>query len=138
MEPGNRLGDHSHVVEIVAPQVEQRQSTTLARNFGLSAVVAASLILLMLVLPLGAAGYITESFAGTAVICIYAWRNLRDCLAAACLALAFAAIYFISGATIAPWTGWAAVFPAALFGMGHLVVLAYRCSAAEAANRKMR
>lgn len=136
MKPSEGLGYHSHVVEIVAPQLEPCRSTGFLRSFVLSAAVAASLILLMLVLPLGAAGYITESFAGTAVICVYGWRSFRDCLAAACLGLAFAAVYFLSGAAIAPWTGWAAVFPAALFGMGHLVVLAYRCSVARGSRQK--
>lgn len=90
----------------------------------------------MLVLPLGAAGYITESFAGTAVICIYGWRRFRDAVAAACIGLAFAVIYVLSGAAIAPWTGWAAVFPAALFGMGHLVVLAHRSSVGESRQQE--
>src|SRR5690348_7728763 len=76
-----------------------------------SLTVLVSLGLLMLVLPLGAAGFVTEAFAGASIVFLYNWRDRRDWLAAAGIAALLGAIYFAAHAAVTPWIGWSVSFP---------------------------
>ena len=103
---------------------------------GVTLLVLVSLVLLMLALPLGSAGFVTEAFAGAAVIFLYNWRNRRDWLAAAVVAAALGGIYKVTGAAVTPWIGWDFCFPAALYGMASLPVLFYRATGEDEAGRR--
>jgi hypothetical protein len=105
------------------------------QRVGVTATVFVSLTLLMLVLPLGSAGFITEAFAGAAVIFLYTWRNRRDWIATAVVAGFLGGIYKGSGAAVTPWIGWDVCFPAALYGMASLVVLFYRSTGEDEIER---
>lgn len=98
---------------------------------GITLLVLLGLIGLMLVLPLGSAGFIKASFAGAGVIFLENWRSRRDWLAAAALAALLGAVYKVSGAPVYPAFGWQVLFPAALYGVASLVVLFYRVSGTD-------
>jgi len=94
----------------------------------ITTVFAGSLIALILALPLGAAGYITEAFAGSSLIFLVTWRRRADWMAAAAIAVLLGGIYALSRAAVTPWTGWEIAFPASLYGVAALLVLVYRAT----------
>jgi len=105
-------------------------------RMGVTACVLGSMIGLMLILPLGSAGFITEAFAGSAVIFLLNWGNRRDWLAAALIGAAMGGIYKWTGAAVTPWIGWDLCFPASLYGMASLVALFYRATGEDEAGRE--
>jgi hypothetical protein len=117
-------------------QASDAAPVTLPYRAAVTALAAVSLISLMLALPLGAAGYITEAFAGAALIFVYTWRHPTDWLAAAVVAAILGAIYAMSHAAVNPWTGWEVAFPASLYGLAGLLVLLYRATGAAAEARR--
>jgi PAP2 superfamily len=117
-----------------APQLNTKGLPTIQR-VGVTLTVLVSLTLLMLVLPLGSAGFITEAFAGAAVIFLYLWRDRRDWIATAVLAAFLGGVYNGTGAAVTPWLGWDVCFPAALYGMSSIVVLFYRSTGEDDAER---
>jgi hypothetical protein len=112
---------------IVQPSLPQRVAVT--------GLAAASLIALMLALPLGGAGYVTEAFAGGGLIFLVTWRRPVDWIAAGVVAAILAGIYIASRAAVVPWTGWEVAFPGSLFGMGALLVLLFRGTGAPDSER---
>ncbi|HJT88607.1 MAG TPA: phosphatase PAP2 family protein [Bryobacteraceae bacterium] len=107
-----------------------------ASRLWITAAAAASLAVLMLSLPLGAAGFLTEAFAGAALMYLYSWKSIRDWIAAAAAAAAFGAIYEVSHAAVGYLSGWDFAFPAALYVLGGLLVLFYRATGPSAAERE--
>jgi hypothetical protein len=125
------------MLPVVEPvPVRDRKGFPALQRSVITLTVLGSLAVLMLVLPLGSAGFITEAFAGAALIFLCNWPNRRDWLAAALLATALGGIYKAAGAAVTPWIGWDVCFPAALYGMASLVVLFYRATGVEEAERR--
>lgn len=127
---------HSQRVQAV-PDISAPPATapTLPYRAAVTGLAAASLIALMLALPLGAAGYVTEAFAGASLLFLYTWRRPADWLAAAVVAAILAAIYAVSHAAVTPWIGWEIAFPASLYGLAGIIVLLYRATAASPEDR---
>jgi hypothetical protein len=92
-------------------------------------IAGVCLLLLMLALPLGAAGFVTEAFAGGSLIYLMSRPKRPDLLAAGLVGIVFGAAYKIAGATVERWIGWEVCFPAALYCFGVFVVLFFRCGA---------
>ena len=101
-----------------------------------STIAGFSLLLLMLALPLGAAGFVTEAFAGGALIYLMSRPKTSDLLAAGLVGLFFGAVYKIAGAAVERWIGWEVCFPAALYCFGAFVVLFFRCAGVAGSQRK--
>jgi hypothetical protein len=115
--------------------ISERKGLPTIQRVGVTLTVLVSLTVLMLVLPLGSAGFITEAFAGAAVIFLYLWRERRDWVAAGAVAAFLGGIYKATGAAVTPWIGWDLCFPAALYGMASLVVLFYRSTGEDEPER---
>lgn len=108
------------------------------QRIGVTLGVLGSLTVMMLALPLGSAAFVTEAFAGGAVIFLYTWRDRRDWLVAAAVAAVLGGIYKVSGAGTTPWIGWEVCFPAALYGMGSVVALVYGATGEGEAESRRR
>jgi hypothetical protein len=107
------------------PSPETKKLRTIER-LGLTAAALALAMAAMLVVPLGAAGFVTVSFAGSAAMFFYLWRRVDDWLAAAIVAAGLGGLYRVAGAPVNPGFGWDVTFALALFGLAALLVLFYR------------
>jgi hypothetical protein len=119
----------------VPPSPETGRLPTIGR-LGLTAIVLVLAVALMLVLPLGAAGFITVSFAGAAAMFFYLWRNSNDWLAVGVVAAGLGGIYRVTGAPVNGGLDWDVTLAVALFGMAGLVVLFYRLTGEDDAGRR--
>jgi hypothetical protein len=116
---------------IQSPRSSKGNQLSPLQRGGVTLIVFLLAIILVLGLPLGSAGFVTESFAGAAVIFLVNWRSPRDWLAAAAIAALVGGIYKLSGAPVFPAFGWQLFFPAALYGVASLVVLFYRTAGTD-------
>jgi hypothetical protein len=119
----------------VPPSPETKITPTIQR-LGLTAVVLVLAIALMLGFPLGAAGFVTVSFAGSAAMFFYLWRRAEDWLAAAMVAAGLGGLYRVTGAPLNAGFDWDLTLAVALVGMAGLVVLFYRSTGEDKAGQR--
>ncbi len=117
------------------PSPETKGLPTIGR-LGLTAIVLVVAMAVMLVLPLGAAGFVTVSFAGSAAMFFYLWRNTDDWLPVAMVAAGLGGIYRVAGAPVNPGFDWDITLSVALLGMACLVVLFYRSTGEDKAGQR--
>lgn len=119
----------------VPPSPPARTPRTFER-LGLTAIVLILAIALMLVIPLGAAGFVTVSFAGSAAIFLYLWRRPQDWLWAAIVATGLGGLYGLTGAPVNAGFDWDLTLAVALIGLAGMVVLFYRSTGEDQAGQR--
>jgi len=124
-----RAADSGQVAE------PQPSAEGLAPRLLFTGVVASICVALIFGLQLGRLGFVSQAFAGGAVIYLLARRPWREWLVVGAAALALWCIYWFSGAKVDPGRGGQVCLPATFFGIASLVMLAWRIASAPISDR---
>jgi len=97
-------------------------------RWAVAALIALGGVALMLALPLGTLGFVSQAFAGSAIIYLYLRRDRREWALVGVCAAGYGGLYLLCGARIVTGTGWQVCLPAGFAGLAALVVLLCRCA----------
>ncbi len=97
-------------------------------RWAVAALIALGGVMLMLALPLGTVGFVSQAFAGSACVYVHLRRDRREWAVVALCAAAYGGLYVLCGARIFKATGWQVCLPAGFAGLAGLIVVLCRCA----------